>query len=104
MAIKFQTSHSRENYFLRLYVAGTNSQSVKAIANLKQICIASLDGCYDLQVVDIYQQPELAKRDQIIAVPTLIKFTPLPLRRLIGDMSDVNKVLKGLGISTVNRQ
>ena len=92
------TSVELESYMLRLYVAGTTSQSVKAIANLKQICTKRLEGCYDLQVIDIYQQPELAEKDQIIAVPTLIKIAPLPLRRLIGDMSDFEKVLKGLGL------
>jgi circadian clock protein KaiB len=85
-------------YLLRLYVAGTTPRSTMAIANLKSICEEHLADGYDLEVIDIYQQPALGKGEQIIAVPTLIKKLPPPVRKLIGDMSDMEKVLVGLDI------
>jgi circadian clock protein KaiB len=85
-----------ENYVLRLYVAGLNPKSQRAIENLKKICVEHLQGRYDLEVVDIYQQPVLAQGEQIVAVPTLIKRLPLPLRRFIGDLSQTEKILVGL--------
>lgn len=95
-----QALHSaRENhYILRLYVAGTSPQSVRAIANVKKICEEHLQGRYELQVIDLYQQPQLAQGEQIIAAPTLIKKLPLPLRRIIGDMSSDERVLVGLDL------
>lgn len=86
------------HYVLKLYVAGQTPKSVKAIANMKRICEEELQGQYDLEVIDLYQQPQLAQGDQIIAVPTLIKKLPPPLRRIIGDMSDTERVLVGLDI------
>jgi len=83
-------------YVLRLYVTGTTPKSVRAIKNIRKICDEHLKGAYDLEVIDIYQQPVLAKGEQIIAVPTLLKKLPLPLRRFIGDMSDTEKLLLGL--------
>jgi circadian clock protein KaiB len=88
----------RRQYVLRLYVSGATPRSVEAIANLKAICETHLKGCYDLQVIDIYQQPELARDQQIIAAPTLIKKLPLPLRRLVGDLSKEERVLVGLDL------
>ena len=85
-------------YELRLYVAGMTPRSARALANIKQICEEHLKGHYGLQVIDLYQQPLLAKGDQIIAVPTLIKKLPMPLRRLIGDLSDRERVLIGLDL------
>ncbi|HLN55600.1 MAG TPA: circadian clock KaiB family protein [Bacteroidales bacterium] len=85
-------------YILRLYVTGTTPHSVKAISNIKEICEEHLKGRYELEVVDLYQQPELAKNEQIIAAPTLIRKLPLPLRRIIGDMSGTEKVLVGLDL------
>ena len=85
-------------YELRLYVAGMTPRSARALANIKQICEEHLKGHYGLQVIDLYQQPVLAKGDQIIAVPTLIKKLPMPLRRLIGDLSDREQVLIGLDL------
>jgi circadian clock protein KaiB len=87
-------------FVLRLYVAGTSSQSTRAIIQLKEFCETHLKGRYHLEVVDIYQQPELAKDEQIIAVPTLIRRLPLPLRRLIGDLSNEERVLVGLDLQT----
>jgi circadian clock protein KaiB len=87
-----------EDYVLRLYVVGATPRSVHAIENLKNFCEEHLKGRYSLEVVDIYQQPMLAKGEQIVAAPTLIKSLPLPLRRMIGDMSDKEKVLVGLDL------
>ena len=87
-----------KRYVLRLYVTGTTPKSVSAIANLKQVCKEYLQGRYDLEVIDVYQRPSLAAEEQIIAVPTLIKKLPLPLRRLIGDLSDTERVLFGLDL------
>jgi circadian clock protein KaiB len=87
-----------EKYILRLYVTGVTPRSTKAITNVKEICEKYLKGRYELEVIDIYQQPKLAQGEQIIAVPTLIKKLPLPLRRLIGDMSDTEKFLVGIDL------
>ena len=88
----------KKPYILRLYVTGTTPQSVRAIANIKKLCEIYLKGCYELDVVDLYQQPQLAQGEQIIAAPTLIKKSPLPQRRIIGDMSKSQRVLAGLGL------
>lgn len=87
-----------ERYLLRLYVAGQTPKSLSAIANIKKICEENLQGRYELEVIDLYQQPQLAQGDQIIALPTLIKKIPPPLRRIIGDLSDTERVLVGLDI------
>jgi circadian clock protein KaiB len=87
-----------EHYILRLYVAGVTPRSTHAIANIKHVCEEHLQGRYELEVVDIYQQPVLAAGEQIIAAPTLIKELPLPLRRLIGDMSNEERILLGLDL------
>ena len=92
-------SHSLQaKYVLRLYVSGSTSKSALAVENIKRICEQHLKNRYDLEVVDIYQQPSLAREEQIVAVPTLIKRSPPPLRRLIGDLSDLKKVLFGLDL------
>lgn len=88
----------KEHFVLRLYVAGTSPKSARAIANLRKICEEELQGRYDLEVIDMYQQPEAANGDQVLAVPTLIKQLPAPLRKLIGDLSDREQVIVGLGI------
>ena len=88
----------RGRYVLKLYVTGSTLRSAKAIASLKKVCEEHLKGRYDLEVIDIYQQPTLAKGEQIIAAPTLVKKLPLPLRKFIGDMSDVDKILLGLDL------
>ena len=87
-----------KEYVLRLYVAGTTSKSIRAVANIKEICESSLKNRYDLEVIDIYQQPVLLKGEQIIAAPTLVKQLPLPLRKFIGDMSDTERILIGLDL------
>lgn len=92
-----QKPKSKE-YVLRLYIAGTTSKSIRAVANIKEICETSLKNRYDLEVIDIYQQPVLAKGEQIIAAPTLVKQLPLPLRKFIGDMTDTERILVGLDL------
>lgn len=88
----------KEQYILKLYVTGITPRSTTAISNIKKICEEHLKGRYDLEVVDLYLQPNLAKGEQIIAAPTLIKKLPLPLRRIIGDLSGTEKVLVGLDL------
>jgi circadian clock protein KaiB len=88
----------REKYVLRLYVAGMSPLSQQAIRNVTALCEEQLAGRYDLEVVDIHQQPVLAKTVQIIAAPTLIKTLPLPLRRLIGSMTNQDRLLVGLDL------
>jgi circadian clock protein KaiB len=89
---------SEERYVLRLYVTGMTPRSTEAFAAIKALCEEHLQGRYDLEVIDIYQHPQLAKDEQIIAVPTLIKKLPVPLRRLIGDLSNKKRVLLGLDL------
>ena len=88
----------KEKYILRLYVAGINPKSSTAIRSVTAICEEHLKGRYELEIVDIYQQPTLAKGEQIVAAPTLIKQLPLPLRRLIGDMASKDRILVGLDL------
>ena len=88
----------KEHYILRLYVTGMTPRSTKAVATIRAICEEHLRGRYDLQVIDIYQHPALAKDEQIIAVPTLVKKLPAPLRLLIGNLSDKERVLLGLDL------
>jgi len=90
---------AQDQYVLRLYVAGMTSRSTRAIVELRRICEERLCGRYDLQVIDILQQPELATEAQIFAVPTLIKTLPLPIRRLIGDLTQPERVLVGLDLA-----
>jgi circadian clock protein KaiB len=85
-------------YVLRLYVAGTSSRSARAIQNARDICEENLKGRYSLEVIDIFQQPKLAKDEQIIAVPTLLKKLPMPIRRLVGDLSNRDGLLIGLDL------
>ena len=87
-----------ERYILRLYVTGMTARSARAVSNLRAICEQYIKDGYDLEVIDIYQQPARTRSDQIIAAPTLIKQQPLPMRRIIGDMSDRAQVLLGLDL------
>ncbi len=91
-------------YVLRLYVTGMTARSVRAIENLKSICEEYLQGRYDLEIVDIYQHPVLMRGEQIIAAPTLVKRLPEPLRRLVGDMSDKDRVLLGLDLKSIGKR
>ena len=83
-------------YTLRLFVAGTTANSLRAIENLRRICDVHLADRVDLEIIDIYQQPERAGQHQIVAAPTLVKVLPPPLRRIIGDLSEEQRVLRGL--------
>ena len=85
-------------FLLRLYTAGPTEQSTRAVVNLRALCEKHLKGRYDLEVVDLFQEPERAAKDQIIAAPTLAKLLPLPARRFIGDLSETGRILKGLGL------
>jgi circadian clock protein KaiB len=89
---------STEKYTLRLYVAGMGTKSIQAIENIKRLCDEVMPGGYQLDIIDIYQQPIFAKEGQIVAAPTLIKELPLPLRKLVGDMSDTEHMLVGMDI------
>lgn len=89
----------RSRYRLHLYVTGSTPRSLKAIHNLRRLCDEHLPDDYDLEVIDIYKNPEAAREAQIIAAPTLIKRLPAPLRRFIGDLSNKEKILVGLGIN-----
>jgi len=93
-----QQSNEDNHYRLRLFVAGTSPASVRAINNLGELLEKQLPNQYDLEIIDIHQQPELAQQENITAVPMLIKKTPGPQRLLVGDMSDTGKVLRGLGL------
>lgn len=87
-----------DTWVLRLYVAGQTPRSLKAVSNIQRICAENLAGRYKLQVIDLYQQPQLAQGEQIVAVPALIKRLPEPLRMVIGDMSNTERVLVGLDL------
>ena len=99
---KAALKQGRAKYILRLYVTGMTPKSTQAIANVRKLCEQYLAGRFELEVIDIYQQPQLVKGEQIIAAPTLIKKLPLPLRKLIGDMSDTEKFLVGIDLRPKN--
>lgn len=101
---ELMTDQTQNKYTLRLYITGTTSRSITALTNLKKICEDYLEGQYDLEVIDLYKNPGLAKGDQIIAAPTLIKQLPEPIRRIIGDMSNKEKVLLGLDLREIKRK
>ncbi|CCE03718.1 circadian clock KaiB family protein [Bradyrhizobium sp. STM 3809] len=89
----------QDGYNLRLYVAGQTPKSLAALANLKKLCETHLPGRYTIEVIDLMKDPALAQRDQIVAIPTLIRQLPEPLKRIIGDLSNAEKVLVGLDIA-----
>lgn len=89
-----------ESWQLRLYVAGQTPKSIAAFANLKKICAEHLEGKYSLEVIDLLVNPQLAKGDQILAVPTLVRKLPEPIKKIIGDLSNTERVLVGLDIKT----
>ena len=88
----------RAEYSLRLYIAGQTPRSIVALGNLKRICEEHLHGRYEIEVVDLLTQPQLAKGDQILAIPTLVRKLPSPLRKIIGDLSNTERVLVGLDL------
>lgn len=87
-----------EGYVLRLFITGATPNSIRAITNIRQICEEHLKGKYSLEIIDVYQEEGIAEKEQLIALPLLIKKEPLPERRMIGDLSNTEKVLKGLGL------
>ena len=89
-------------YYLRLYVAGQTPKSLTALANLKRLCEQHLAGRYEVEIIDLLKTPQLAEDDQIVAVPTLVRHLPPPLKRIIGTLSDTERVLVGLDIRTRN--
>jgi circadian clock protein KaiB len=103
MTGKAESSPPEPSYRLRLFIAGNTDRSRRAIENLRRLCAENLAGAkIDLEVVDIYQQPELAAPNQVIAAPTLVKLLPLPVRRIIGDLSETEHVLQGLELFPVS--
>ena len=92
-----QNEKGTSEYVLQLFITGATPKSVRAVANIKQICEEYCPGTYSLQIIDVYQQRAIAEKEQLVALPLLIRKKPLPERRLIGDLSDTEKVLKGLG-------
>lgn len=93
-----QTHQPKKSYELRLYVAGQTPKSITAFANLKKICEEHLAGQYDIEVIDLLKEPQLASGDQILAIPTLVRKLPAPIRKIIGDLSDTERVLVGLNL------
>ena len=91
-----ENTNKTSDYILKLYITGASPNSGKAISNIKKICDEHLKDGYKLEIIDIYQQPAIASKEEIIALPLLIKSSPLPVKKLIGNMSDTQKVLKGL--------
>lgn len=89
---------TEEKYILKLYIAGSTPRSTQAIMSIRKICEENLKGRYELEIIDIYQQPVLAKGEQIVATPTLIKKLPAPLRKVIGDLSNTERILVGLDL------
>ncbi len=87
-----------DHFQLRLYVAGQTPKSLAALSNLKRICATHLDGRYQIEVVDLMKNPQLAQGDQILAIPTLVRNLPKPIRKIIGDLSDTERVLVGLDL------
>jgi circadian clock protein KaiB len=102
--VDMATIPEKENdkWVLRLYVAGQTPKCVTAFANLKKICAEYLDNRYEIQIIDLLENPQLARGDQIVAVPTLVRNLPEPVRKIIGDLSNTEKVLVGLDLRTRN--
>jgi circadian clock protein KaiB len=92
------TTVSEAEFQLRLYVAGHSARSIKALSNLKKVCDEHLHGRYSVEVIDLLENPQLAKGDQILALPTLVRKLPTPIKKIIGDLSNTERVLVGLDI------
>jgi circadian clock protein KaiB len=101
--IELEPEPGKDVYILRLYVAGQTKRSLAAFANLKKICEEHLQGRYRIEIVDLFEHPQLAKGDQILAIPTLVRQLPPPLKKIIGDLSNTEKVLVGLDIRPANQ-
>ena len=101
---KAKTDATEEIWNLRLYVAGQTPKSITAFANLKNICNEHLAGKYQIEVIDLLKNPQLAKGDQIIAIPTLVRKLPTPIKKIIGDLANTERVLVGLDIRAVSEK
>ena len=99
--VKKAAPQTEESWMMRLYVAGQSARSLAAIANLRTICDTHMPGRCKIEVIDLMRHPELAKADQIVAIPTLIRKLPIPVRRIIGDLSATDKVLMSLELSVI---
>ena len=97
-ALNVGTAFKRAKFILRLYVTGSSTRSLRAVYNLKKICEENFPNDYELEVIDVYKHPEVAREEQIVAVPMLVKLLPAPLRKFVGDLSDTQKILVGLDI------
>ncbi|MDF2764891.1 MAG: KaiB protein [Rhodospirillales bacterium] len=97
--VMYNNSAGNDHYNLKLYIAGQTPKSIAAIANLKRLCEQHLAGRYNVEVVDLVENPRLAQNDQIVAIPTLIRKLPEPVRRIIGDLSNTERVLVGLELN-----
>ncbi|MDL2362995.1 MAG: circadian clock KaiB family protein [Patescibacteria group bacterium] len=97
------SSLADEKIVLRLYITGATHHSMQAVRNIQKLCEEYLENSYDLDIIDVYQQPYLAKEKQIIAAPTLIKTQPYPVRRIVGDMSDTEKILTVLNVQKATK-
>ena len=97
-----QDQRKPEVYKLRLYVAGQTPKSIRAFANLKALCEEHLKGSYQIEVIDLFEHPKLARGDQIVAIPTLVRRLPPPVRKIIGDLADTVRVLVGLDLRKVD--
>ncbi|HEX3167567.1 MAG TPA: circadian clock KaiB family protein [Chitinophagaceae bacterium] len=95
-------SNDHDPYIFRLYVTGASPNSLRAIANTRELCEEYFNENYELEIIDVHQQPSIAKKENIIALPLLIKKHPLPEKRLIGDMSDMERVLKSFGLTNID--
>jgi circadian clock protein KaiB len=94
----YERKDDLDRYLLKLYITGRSPRAERAIANLRRLCKDELEGCYELEIIDVLEHPQLAEDDRILATPTLIKQLPPPLRRVIGDLSNRDKVLLGLDV------
>lgn len=99
-----QTAVVQGKLILQLYVSGMSPKSMEAIENIKRVCKEHLEGAFDLEIIDIYKNPEMAEHQQIVFSPSLIKVLPLPKKTIIGTFSDTKKVIKGLGINVINNE
>ncbi|WP_448699805.1 circadian clock KaiB family protein [Mucilaginibacter sp. AW1-3] len=97
----YDNNGDEQKHILRLFVTGASPNSIRAITNTKNICEKYLNGKYELEIIDVHQQPLIAASEDLIAIPMLMRKFPAPERRMIGDMSDTNKVLRGLGIKNL---
>jgi circadian clock protein KaiB len=101
LALDLSGANAAEKWHLRLYIAGQTPKSIAALANLRKLCESQLLGRYEIEVVDLIEHPELAKSDQILAIPTLVRRLPAPIKKIIGDLSQNAKVLAGLEIQPI---